>query len=115
MPNEYGGRWLVYAGGGDRDRTKEQIEHNPDGLYPGTVGSYSCAGFFRCGRETVGVMLPHRIMPAPAPLEEADYVLMLELIDALTALDASSAIPVDLQPRTRLGIKSLRAKIRAAL
>jgi hypothetical protein len=48
-------------------------------------------------------------------LDTDDYVLVIELIDALMALHDSGAIPVDLKPETRLGIKSLRAKIRAAL
>jgi hypothetical protein len=48
-------------------------------------------------------------------LDADDQLLMVEIIDALLALHDSGAIPVDLKPETRLGIKNLRAKIRAAL
>jgi hypothetical protein len=53
--------------------------------------------------------------PGTDALDADDHLLMVEIIDALLALHDSGAIPVDLKPETRLGIKNLRAKIRAAL
>jgi hypothetical protein len=67
------------------------------------------------GSTDTGDLSESREAPGTDALDADDQLLMVEIIDALLALHDSGAIPVDLKPETRLGIKNLRAKIRATL